>query len=719
MGHAHRKLRHLDAVSFSFITQLAKPPEIRPRLFRVGIIRGHGHQSLKPQIPALPDMAEERQQVLLRNSLLALFRRELHLDQNTLHLADLRSLTIKFIGKRKGIDRMDEIKQPHRIFCLVLLEMTDQMPLHRLMAVRFLREMPNLVPGFLDPVLRKHPKTGIHCLPDALHRHRLAYRNKPCRIGRSARTHGGVAHLPQYVGGICKNHGVYSSTNYKLKQEKTAMRPLERAKDLWYSVAMFDRQVFTVTLKLKLIMIMLGLSCALILILLFFYAHAEKRLHSELETQARELTKAIQVGVEEVTGKGATDEARLEKYLKDLNTRGVKEISIISNTDEIVASSDRAKIGRPITHRRKELIIKAELGEPVSEEGKAYNVIIPVIAGDTQYGYIHLKINLEDFSRLQRETAIQRILATIVVFCVGMIAIFILARRYTQPINTVVDAAMRVAAGDLNQHIPVQSRDEIGKLSESFNFMVEKLRESRALEEKLRAAEHLSGLGELSRSIAHEIRNPLNFINLSIDHLNDKYQPEEVIRRNQFASILSGMKQEIHRLNKLVNDFLMYSKPMKLSRQQVSATALLEDVVALVWAKAEADGITIIKEYADDRDIWVDPDLFKSCLLNVITNAFHAMASRKDGGILKVRTEFSDDHLTITVIDNGEGVSPDKIARIFEPFFSSKEYGLGLGLPMTKKVIEEHGGRVVFLSTPGEGSEVRFILPVRQNDSNQ
>jgi uncharacterized protein YpmB len=115
---------------------------------------------------------------------------------------------------------------------------------------------------------------------------------------------------------------------------------------------MFDRQVFTVTLKLKLIMIMLGLSCALILILLFFYAHAEKRLHSELETQARELTKAIQVGVEEVTGKGATDEARLEKYLKDLNTRGVKEILVISNTDEIVASSDRAKIGRPITHRQ-------------------------------------------------------------------------------------------------------------------------------------------------------------------------------------------------------------------------------------------------------------------------------------------------------------------------------------------------------------------------------
>ncbi len=94
------------------------------------------------------------------------------------------------------------------------------------------------------------------------------------------------------------------------------------------------------------------------------------------------------------------------------------------------------------------------------------------------------------------------------VFCVGMIAIFILADGIRSRSIPWVNAAMRVAAGDLNQHIPIQSRDEIGKLSESFNFMVEKLRESRALEDKLRSAEHLSGLGELSRSIAHENQEP-------------------------------------------------------------------------------------------------------------------------------------------------------------------------------------------------------------------
>lgn len=477
---------------------------------------------------------------------------------------------------------------------------------------------------------------------------------------------------------------------------------------------MSDRHHFTLSLNMKLIMIMLGLSCALILILFFFYTQFEKKLYRELEAQARELTKAIQIGVEEVTGRGETDEARLEKYLKGLDAKGVKEISIISNADEIIASSDRAKIG-PITHRRKELIIKAELGEPVVEEGKAYNVIIPVVAGETQYGYIHLKINRDDFSELIRITAIQRILATLIVFCFGIVAIFFLARRYTRPINTVVDAAIRVAAGDLNQHIPITTRDEIGKLSESFNYMVDKLRESRTLEEKLRAAEHLAGLGELSRSIAHEIRNPLNFINLSIDHLGGKYRPADAEQQKAYENILSGIKQEVHRLNKLVNDFLMYSRPMKLSRRQLSATALLEDVMALIWAKAEADGITIIKEYATDREISADPDLFKSCLMNVISNAFHAMSGRSGGGLLKVRTEFHDDIFSVTVTDNGEGVADDQLEKIFEPFFSSKQYGLGLGLPMTRKVMEEHGGGVDFRSVQGEGSEVRLYMPVSFN----
>lgn len=475
---------------------------------------------------------------------------------------------------------------------------------------------------------------------------------------------------------------------------------------------MLRRIPFTFSLHAKLIFMMLFLSFLLISILLVFYSRSEQALFRELERQTIELTKAIQIGVEEVTASGSTDEARLSKYLKELNAKGVKEISIISNAEEIVASSNPSKVGQPLTHKRKELIIKAELGEPVSEEGQTYNVIVPVVAGDTQYGYIHLKINKDDFSEILRANALQRILATLFVFGAGIIVIVLLSRSYTRPIQSVVDASMRVAAGDLNQSIPVKSTDEIGQLSKTFNFMVMKLRENRLLEERLREAEHLSGLGQLSRSMAHEIRNPLNFINLSIDHISERYRPADAEGQAKFSHLVTGMKQEIQRLNKLVNDYLDYSRPLKLTRRRVEIDSLLEDALALIWAKAEAEGITIVREGTTRAELLVDPDLFKSCIINVLTNAFHAMGATQKKGVLRVREEMSGEEFVLTIADNGEGVSPEHREKIFEPFFSTKQNGLGLGLPMTRRVMEEHGGRVEFESVPGEGSAVRLVLPL-------
>ncbi len=271
---------------------------------------------------------------------------------------------------------------------------------------------------------------------------------------------------------------------------------------------------------------------------------------------------------------------------------------------------------------------------------------------------------------------------------------------------------MRVAAGDLNQNIPVQSNDEIGQLSDTFNFMVAKLKETRNLEERLREAEHLSGLGQLSRSMAHEIRNPLNFINLSVDHLGEKYKPGIAVERERFEHLISGIKQEIRRLNKLVSDFLDYSRPFKLKKQYLSHAVLLEDVLALIWAKAEADHIEIVRENSWDAELYVDPDLYKSCILNVVTNAFHAMGSSNKAGVLRINEEIVNDTFVLTISDNGKGVKPEDLEKIFEPFFSTKQDGLGLGLPMTRRVMEEHGGKVELHSVVGEGSEVSLTLPL-------
>ncbi len=463
------------------------------------------------------------------------------------------------------------------------------------------------------------------------------------------------------------------------------------------------------SLNKKLVLMMLFMSSILLSILLFLYWQSEKILLNELGNQTAELSKAIQVGVEEVTGSGSTDETRLAQYLKRLNSKGINEISIISNTDEIIASTNPTKIGAAITPKKKELVIKAELGEPVSKEGKAYNVIVPVIAGDAHYGYIHLKINADDVSELLRHNMIKRVFAALIVFGIGIgIAVF-LSFRYTEPIHGVVDAARKVAAGDFNVNLPVDRKDEIGELTESFNFMLQRLRENKRLEERLREAEHLSAVGQLSRDIAHEIRNPLNFISLSIDHIKEKYRPERNEEAKEFVDLVSSIKHEIRRLNKLVSDFLDYGRPLKLNKQRVSVEGMLNDVLKIIKAKAESEEIMIRETTGFSPEIMIDPELIKTCVLNIMMNAFDAMPG---GGTLTIKTEKNDGNFVLSVSDTGAGVARENLSRVFEPFFTTKSSGLGLGLATTKRIVEEHGGRIELRSTEGVGSDVTISLPL-------
>jgi signal transduction histidine kinase len=465
------------------------------------------------------------------------------------------------------------------------------------------------------------------------------------------------------------------------------------------------------SLNKKLIGMMLLLSFVLVSVLLFLYSQSEKALLTELEKQTAELSQAIQVGVEEVTSTGYTDQMRLSHYLKELNAKGVKEISIISNSDEIIASTNPMRIGEQVGPSRKERIIKAELGEPVSKEGKVYNVIVPVVAGNEHYGYIHLKINTEDFSELIEMSAIKRIGAASLVFGLGILIAVFLSWMYTRPIYNVVSAARRVAAGDMTLELTTDRKDEIGELTQSFNFMVQRLREKRALEEKLREVEHLSGIAQFARDVAHEIRNPLNFISLSIDHLKEKYIPYENGKKENFDSLITSIKQEIQRLNKLVGNFLDYGRPIRINLQEVELGVLVEEVMALIFAKAEKDRIEIHRQYDVLPKLSLDPELIKTCIFNVILNAFQAMP---DGGSLTVSTKAYDNKVSLIIEDTGIGISQESLSKVFDPFFSTKGAGLGLGLAMTKRVVEEHGGKVDFKSTEGRGSTVTMSFPVRE-----
>jgi signal transduction histidine kinase len=462
------------------------------------------------------------------------------------------------------------------------------------------------------------------------------------------------------------------------------------------------------SLNKKLILMMLCLSAILLSILLILHWQAESALIREFESQTAELTKAIQVGVERVTGSYSTKESGLESYIKTLKSKGINEISVISTTEEVIASSNPTKVGKPVSPKKKELIIKAALGEQVSEEGKTYNVMIPVIAGQTHYGYIHLQINSEDISGIQKRNTIKRIIATLLVFAFGIFISVLLALWYTEPIHQVVEASKRVAAGDLNLKLPVDRKDEIGDLTQNFNNMIQRLRENRRLEERLREAEHLSAVGQLARTIAHEIRNPLNYISLCIDHIKEKYRPRGDQEGN-FETLISSIKQEIHRLDKLVTEFLDYGKPLKLNIQYANMDQILKDVLDIVKAKADSEKIVIVEKCEFLPEMMLDLELMKTCVFNIVANAFQAMPN---GGTLTVQTGKDNGYFLLDIRDTGAGIPGESIEKIFEPFFTTKANGLGLGLAITKRIIEEHGGSIEFSSIENQGSNFIIRLPL-------
>ncbi|RJQ50615.1 MAG: HAMP domain-containing protein [Nitrospiraceae bacterium] len=464
------------------------------------------------------------------------------------------------------------------------------------------------------------------------------------------------------------------------------------------------------SLNKRLIAMMLFLSMSLISMLIFLYYHTEKALYNEFERQTYELSKSIQIGLEEVT-RGGLSEKRLENYLKKLNTKGVREIQIISTSDKIIASTNSKDIGKWITKSQKTLMVKADIGQPVTGEGQVYNVMIPVVSGDKHLGYINLTLNTEDFSVFLHTSAMRRIVAALLIFGIGIVLAIFLAMRYTKPIDEVVNAARQVAAGNLDQELDTKRKDEIGVLARSFNNMIGKLKEERELREKLRKAEHLAGIGQVAQNIAHEIKNPLNFISLSIDHMKEHYRPCDPADIRKFESLVVNIKNEIQRLSKFAERFLGHGKPIELNLRKTDIGEILEDVIEIVSARAIEGNIYIKKEYGALPELFVDPEFIKTCIYNLIINAFEAMP---EGGTLLVRTVMNGPRFSLSVDDTGSGVSGEQLSKVFEPFFTTKSKGLGLGLPLTKRIIEEHGGKVMFERKDTKGSRATIILPVEK-----
>lgn len=467
--------------------------------------------------------------------------------------------------------------------------------------------------------------------------------------------------------------------------------------------------IFRLSLRMQLLAVMLSMTALSAGSLVYLQKITEDRLFVLIQEEISGLTKAIEISVEQITTSGSTDEARLNSYIDQLRSRGIGEVSILSDQQEVILSSNPKMVGSRLSVSKDEFLIRAKIGAGGDgETEKIYNAFVPIISKDKLEGYVLVSIHFDDLEKLSKDLLYRRLAWTGMVFGIGVVLCIIISYRYTKPIRVLINAIRSISQGKIPS-LPTIPQADIRGLAQSISDMVRKLAEEKTMEEKLKRAERQAMLVQFASGIAHEIRNPLNFIGLSVDHLSTMKCFRSDDRQGEVEGLIRRIKAQIRRADQMVTDLLDLGRELVLHSATRRADVPMEEALALSSHLIRDRHIAIERDFCDPVPaIEIDMDKMTSCFQNLITNAADAMPT---GGTLRVSIKESADQVNLSFEDTGEGIRSDDLAKVYEPYFTTKQTGTGLGLAISKRIVEAHGGRIDVISRQGKGTNVIITLP--------
>jgi signal transduction histidine kinase len=350
-------------------------------------------------------------------------------------------------------------------------------------------------------------------------------------------------------------------------------------------------------------------------------------------------------------------------------------------------------------------------------DGKTVPIIeieVPVFAEGTPdyWGSVKVGLSLEENRKEIRRTRLMLILIGCGGFLLGLIGAVVLAKRITGPLQKLVEGTVRISKGDFTQTISVGSRDEIGDLARSFNEMTRDLLETRRRMEdanlKLIQAEKLASIGRISASIAHEIRNPLTSVKLNIQKLMQNEHLDEEEKEH-----LSISQEGIGQIEKFIKELLNFTRVSDLNPERFSVVQIIEESLKMMRNSFQEKKIVLEKNFAADLPaVVVDGDKIRQVFLNILRNAVEAveeggkiglaLSRVKENGVAKIKVRISDD---------GCGIPEKDWENIFEPFYTTKPSGFGLGLSNARKIVEQHRGSIRVTKTKGKGTTFEVRIP--------
>ncbi|MFH1009046.1 MAG: ATP-binding protein [Candidatus Latescibacterota bacterium] len=300
--------------------------------------------------------------------------------------------------------------------------------------------------------------------------------------------------------------------------------------------------------------------------------------------------------------------------------------------------------------------------------------------------------------------ALASIGAVVLLILVGAGAAVFVTRRVTRPILALVQGTQEVAQGNLSFQVRTRAKDEIGALIESFNRMTEDLRSNR---EKLIQAERMAAWRDVARRIAHEIKNPLTPIELSLVRLGRRLDRSDEAYTQLFEECASAIRRQVESLRDMATEFSEFARMPEPKLSPCDLNGIVEEMLHLQGM--EERNILVRKELSDPLPgVMGDQAQLRRALMNLMKNAVEAMA---EGGTLRVSSAKEGEYVRVVIADTGGGMSEETARKMFDPYFTTKSKGTGLGMAIVRGILEAHGGTIEVKSVLGEGTEVVVRLP--------
>ena len=359
----------------------------------------------------------------------------------------------------------------------------------------------------------------------------------------------------------------------------------------------------------------------------------------------------------------------------------------------------------------------AEVPGPDGNLGGKLRVVFlidPVI--DARYqalGELKREIGVEQSARPEIEDAVERVVsgASVAVLLLSLLAGFGLARTTTRKAGELRRVMARVGQGDLDVRARALGRDELGQLGQAFNLMLDELR---LAQERVAYLQRIGAWQEMARRIAHEIKNPLTPIQLAAEQLRDKDPKLSPEFSRMLQTSVEVVEDEIAALRRMVTSFSQFAKMPEVRLETIEVGPVLHEFERAYGHLTDEEG-DVLQVQVPQAPVRIrgDRQLLKQALVNLVENA---VLSARDAGRAPVEVvvsaELDGECVEIAVDDNGPGIPPERVEQVFEPYETTRSHGTGLGLPIVKKVVLDHGGEVWAESSQLGGARFVLRLPV-------